>query len=539
MQHGPRTGASSPFFLLSTQPMVRSLALGALLALAATAPRARAQTFPTADSVLRRIWVQGQDSSQVRPLAQALLDSIGPRLTGSPGMEAAQRWIVARYSVWGIPARRVRWGTWRGWTRGPSRVELLQPRVRSLEAMMLAYSPATRGTVTGAPVILPVLADSAAYAAWMPAVRGRFVLLSAPQESCRPDTSWAGAGTPEQLDSIRARRAASDSAWRARLRSTGLDARALQLRLEQAGAAGILTSTWSRGWGVDKIFRARTERAPVFDVSCEDYGLVYRLTEQQQGPMLRVSAESRTTPDVPVFNVVSEMRGTELPNEYVMLSAHFDSWDGASGATDNGTGTITMLEAMRILKRAYPAPKRTILVGHWSGEEQGLNGSRAFAADNPAIVGGLQALFNQDNGTGRIARIPMQGLTGAVSSVGRWLGALPTEMTRGIALEMPGMPGRGGSDYASFLCYGAPAFNLSSSPWEYFTYTWHTNRDTYDKVVLENVRDNATLVAMLAYEASEDPARVSKAQRVMPPDEETGAAGSWPECRPAQRSFEP
>ena len=102
--------------------------------------------------------------------------------------------------------------------------------------------------------------------------------------------------------------------------------------------------------------------------------------------MIRLEAESQAMGEVPVFNTIAEIRGTTKPDEYVMLSAHFDSWDGGSGATDNGTGTITMLEAMRILKQVYPHPKRTIVVGHWSGEEQGLVGSRAFAADHPEIV---------------------------------------------------------------------------------------------------------------------------------------------------------
>ena len=114
-------------------------------------------------------------------------------------------------------------------------------------------------------------------------------------------------------------------------------------------------------------------------------------------------AEATLAPaESPVFNTIARIDGSEKPNEYVMLSAHLDSWDAGSGATDNGTGTITMLEAMRILKTAYPRPKRTILVGHWSGEEEGDIGSGAFAADHPEVLAGLQALFNQDNGTGEI-----------------------------------------------------------------------------------------------------------------------------------------
>src|SRR4029453_12730353 len=113
------------------------------------------------------------------------------------------------------------------------------------------------------------------------------------------------------------------------------------------------------------------------DLSCEDYGMVWRLAGNNQGPRLRLTADAEARPDQPMFNVVAELRGRELPNEYVLLSVHLDSWHGATGPTDKGTGTIMMAEAMRLLRTAYPNPRRTILVGHWGGEEQGTLGSRA------------------------------------------------------------------------------------------------------------------------------------------------------------------
>jgi len=233
--------------------------------------------------------------------------------------------------------------------------------------------------------------------------------------------------------------------------------------------------------------------------------------------------------------VVAEMKGTERPDEYVVLSAHFDSWDGASGATDNGTGTITMMEAMRILKAAYPNPRRTIVVGHWGGEEQGLIGSGAFAEDHPEIIRGLQAAFNQDNGTWRIDHIRMQGFAGAGTSFGKWFGKIPNEIADNIRLDIPGVPETGGSDHMSFICRGAPGFRLQSSYPEYRQYTWHTNRDTFDKVVFDDLRNNATLAAMLAYLASEDPETVQRTQRVLPRNAQ-GNPGSWPRCGTPRRS---
>ena len=517
-----------------------SWVLGAGAALVVAASPVAGQTFSgEANPALRRIWDEGTRNSQVTRLAQTLTDSLGPRLTGSPDMTRAQQWLLDTYRSWGITARREQYGTWKAWRRGPSHIDLVQPRVRSLEGMMLAWSPGTGGRpVEGGVVSLPQVADSAAFRAWLPNVRGKFVAISMPQPTCRPNKTWEEFATPETLASFRRQRGADSVAWAARLRATGMTARDLPKALEQAGAIGVLTSYWSGGYGVDRIFQARTERVPTVDLSCEDYGLVYRLAANNQGPMVRVAAESQDLGEQPVFNVMAEIRGSERPNEYVVLSAHFDSWDGSSGATDNVTGTVTMMEALRILKSVYPRPKRTILVGHWSGEEQGLNGSRAYVEDHPQVVSGLQALFNQDNGTGRVTTISMQGFTRVSPVMQRWLGQIPTEISRHISLDDPGVPSQGGSDYASFVCKGVPAFGLSSLNWEYGTYTWHTNRDTYDKIVLDEVRSNAMLTAMLTYLASEE-------GQLLPRDRattfgnnpNTGRPYTWPNCTNATRSF--
>jgi carboxypeptidase Q len=498
--------------------------------------------FIVENPVLRHIWASGMDSSQLPRLAQTLFDSLGPRLTASPGMEAAQNWLVATYTAWGVPARKEQYGTWRGWKRGPTHLDLVSPRVRSLEAIMLAWSPGTpKGKAVRAPVvILPDVADSAAFVAWLPQAKGKFVLISFPQPTCRPDTSWTHWGAPGTADSMKARRTMALQAWQQRVQHTGYAGRyTLHRRLEAAGAAGILANTWSQGWGVDKIFDTYTDHTPVVDVSCEDYGLLFRLAQSNQGPVVELAAQSEARGEVPVFNVLAEIKGSELPNEYVMLSAHFDSWDGGSGATDNGTGTLTMLEAMRILRAAYPQPRRTILVGHWSGEEQGLVGSRAFVQDHPQIVDSLQALFNQDNGTGRVESMSASGYPTASGNLARYLAMIPADITRNVKFGFPGAPGGGGTDHASFVTCGAPGFGLGSGDWDYFQYTWHTNRDTYDKISFEDLKNNATLAAMLIYLASEDKEWMSRAKRDVFPTRPGGQPGAWPECQQAPRVTPP
>lgn len=486
--------------------------------------------------VVNAIVKEAKENSQLEKLGHELMDGIGPRLVGTPQMEQAKDWAIKQYSEWGIPARMEKWGEWRGWERGITHVDLVSPRSKSLEAMQLAWSPGTKGkTVTGETIIISDQPDSAAFRRWLPSVKGKFVLISMNQPTGRPDYNWQEWATTESFDKMKSDRTAQTDAWRKRISKTGMSTKELHRALESAGAAGLIICNWSAGFGVNKIFGASTTKIPTVDVGLEDYGMLYRLTESGKKPVISVRAESKELGMVPTFNTLAEIKGTEKPNEYVMLSAHFDSWDGGTGATDNGTGTLVMMEAMRILKKVYPNPKRTILVGHWGSEEQGLNGSRAFVENNPDIVANLQALFNQDNGTGRVANISGQGFLHAYDYIGRWLSAVPADIRKEIETSFPGSPGGGGSDYASFVAVGAPGFSLSSKSWSYGSYTWHTNRDTYDKIVFDDVRNNAILTAILVYMACEDPEKTSREKATLPINSRTGKQMEWPTQRKATR----
>jgi carboxypeptidase Q len=529
---------------------------------------ASAQTFATEDPVIRRIWQLGMEQSHAPKLAQTLLDSIGGRLTGTPALNGGHDWLVKMYTSWGIPAAKEQYGTWAGWRRGFTHIDMIAPRARTLEGTMLGWSAGTRGPVEGAVILFPDVKSPQEFDAWLPQAKGRFVAFDMAQPTCRPDREWQEFGAtpgggggrggfggrggtaegPDTLSSfgrMRFHRAEAQSEWGARIRAAagaqgnastsplGSLVQGLRTKIENAGAAGILQSNWSNDFGVNKVFTTNTRRIPTLDLSCEDYGLIVRMAENNQGPRLRVDAQSEFLGEIPTFNTIAQIKGSQLPNEYVMLSSHFDSFDSSSGATDNGTGTITMLEAMRILKQAYPNPKRTIIAGHWSSEEQGLNGSRAWAHDHPEVVEGLQALFNQDNGTGRVVSIGMGGLLDAGRHFGDWMSKIPSEISGQINLSFPGGPAGGGSDNASFACFGAPAFGLGALGWDYGTITWHTNRDTYDKLVMDDLENNATLTAMLVYLASEGD-RITRERRVMP----TGRGGQpqqWPECQDGAR----
>ncbi|WP_425461080.1 M20/M25/M40 family metallo-hydrolase [Gracilimonas mengyeensis] len=479
---------------------------------------------------------EANENSQLEYLAHQLTDVIGPRLVGTPQMQNAHDWAVEQFGQWGIEAENQQFGTWRGWERGITHIDLISPRVVSLEGQQLAWSPATpEGGVDGEIVIIPKIENREQFEEWLASVKGKFVLISPPQITGRPDYNWQEFATEASFEKMKAEREAMEKAWDENLERTGFNSRTLQTALEGAGALGLLQSRWSRGFGVNKIFSARTDKIPVIDLALEDYGMLYRMAEYGDKPVIRVNAQSKDLGRVPTFNTIATIPGTEKPDEYIILSAHYDSWDGGTGATDNATGSITMMETARILKKHYPNPKRTIIVGLWGSEEQGLNGSSAFVEDNPEIVDGLQALFNQDNGTGRVVRISGQGFLHSYAFIQRWLEPVPEDIKGEIETDFPGRPSGGGSDYASFVAAGAPGFSLSSLSWSYWNYTWHTNRDTYDKIVFDDVRGNVILTAILTYMASEDPESFPRDKAELPVSRRTGVQMEWPEPRTPNR----
>lgn len=481
-------------------------------------------------SVIDAIVEKANKDSQLEHLAHELMDVVGPRLVGTPEMQASHDWVVNTYKNWGIEAENQQWGEWRAWERGISHIDMVSPRVQSLHGMQLAWSPATKKKgVTAEVILLPEnIQDSLSFAKWLPEVKGKLVLVSMLQPTGRPDATWKEFATPESLEKMHNDRSELEKAWRENLSKSGYNSRSLVNALEDAGAAGIVSSYWSKEYGSNKIFGTTTKNIPHVDLSLEDYGMVYRLALSGNTPELNIVAESKGKGMVPTLNTVATIKGTEKPEEYVILSAHLDSWDGGTGATDNGTGTITMMEVARILKEVYPNPKRTIIIGHWGSEEQGLNGSRGFVEDHPEIIKNTQVALNQDNGTGRVVSINGQGFLHSYDFMGRWLNDIPKEVTKHIETTFPGLPWGGGSDHASFVAAGVPGFMLSSLNWEYGRTTWHTNLDTYDKIVFDDLVNNVILIASMAYLASEDPEMTNREQIKLPKNPRTGETMEWP-----------
>src|SRR5690606_22990937 len=248
--------------------------------LVATAQPRWAMPEQQLEPVVEQIVNEANQHAQLKQLAHELLDVVGPRLVGTPQMKHAQDWAVAKYAEWGIEARYEEFGEWRGWDRGISHIDMVYPRVKTLAGTQLAWSPTTGGKeVEGEVITLPDVADSLAFQAWLPNVKGKYVMISMLQPTGRPDYNWEEYGKPESIEKMKRERDSLTEKWRDKIAATGVSARSLPRILEEAGAAGILECYRSREFGSNKIFGSRTTKIPSLDISLEDYGVLYRLAE--------------------------------------------------------------------------------------------------------------------------------------------------------------------------------------------------------------------------------------------------------------------
>ena len=498
------------------------------------------------DSILSRMLDRGRDQTQTKRDAHHLLDVIGPRLTASPADLAAHDWLLATYKQLGLEAWNETHTKYRGWRRGVTHVDLMTPRVRTLEAVAMAWSPGTNTPVEAPVVILPSFENAQDFQKWLPTVRGAFVMVSPPDSTCRPLENWKSFAKPGSVELMETERKKTYSDWLAAFDKIGVTTKDFPGTLESAGSAGLLVKNWWKeyasaepldAWGVNVVMDATSEHVPMVNLSCEDYGLLWRLAENGDRPRVKISVDAQFLGDSPVENTIARIPGTALPNETVVLTAHLDSWDAGSGATDNGTGTLKMLGAMRILRDLYPKPRRTILVRHWSGEEENLSSTRNVMADMTRIASGVKLVMNQDVGTGRATALFVQGPLAAKDFLERFAKRLPAEVGGELTIEGPKAGGYG----ADGACSGFPVVNLwpmnkpaKDYTWSYIPYTWHTNRDTYDKVIFEDIQFDATLVAMLAYLASEEPRGTPRTQDTFT-DEKTGQPVTLPLCSDMNR----
>jgi hypothetical protein len=490
-------------------PISARSVLAALVVVAAAVPATAQVAAERVDlDVVRRIREEGLTRSQIPQLAGYLTDVIGPRLTGSSGMARANQWTAERFREWGLANVAVEpWGRFgRGWERVSFSGRILEPFVQPLQGSALAWSGSTRGTVTG-PVKFVAIRDTADFARYRGTLRGVFVMRDtaiavAPEFERGPlrtpldqlfDTTPPRGGQFQMTPEARERqRVARELAQRV------VDF----LRAERvAGLVQYSSRQYAilRPQGGPEAQRARDslryEPLPAVQLSQEQYFQMFRNLERGVPVRLELNVQNRwLAEDLDADNTVAELPGSDLKDQVVMLGAHLDSWFGGTGATDNGAGSVVMMEAIRILKALGLQPRRTVRIALWSGEEQGLRGSAGWVERHKAELDRISAYVNVDNGTGRIRGVWNQSNEAAVPVFEQILWPF---RDLGVAAVRRG--NTGGTDHLSFDRAGVPGFNFIQDPIEYGTRTHHTDADTFERLVLDDLKQAATVVAFTVY----------------------------------------
>lgn len=469
-----------------------------------------------------RILDEGVNRNQVMDHLKHLTKSIGPRLTGSSNVLAANNWTKSMYTLWGLENPHIEtWGDIGvGFDRGPSTGKLVLRKerksedgnistefetLREFELSTLAWTAGTNGAVRGK--ILKEPRTDEDYAAVKESAKGCWVLLD-------PPAAQGQRGVRSGISSFFERR----KAGRAKLAEGGkVEDLAITERLAQDGVAGFITTIrdhpkeriWTGAVGGWRDLTAETVPPDVHVViRGSDYDAINSRLYDGESVEIEMNLQHTFTPGpVPVYNTIAEIRGTELPDEVVIVSAHMDSWNGpgSEGCTDNGTGTAVTLEAARILKIVNAKPKRTIRFIHWTGEEQGLLGSHGYVEKHKDEMSKISAVFVDDGGTnyeGGLACIPsmVPMLAAATAPVnGLFFDSVDKKPLTVNVHSSAKMPRGGSSDHASFNAVGVPGFFWDEVGRADYGYGWHTQYDKYEIAIPEYLMQSSTCVAVTAY----------------------------------------
>ena len=459
--------------------------------------------------VVHRIREEGLTRSRIPLFADHLTNVIGPRLTGSTGMRRANEWTAQQFKEWGLANVAIEsWGRFgRGWERVSFAGRILDPWIQPVQGSPLAWSGSTKGPVTGAVMIVRI-ADSTDFAKYRGKLRGAWIMQDT-MIAVGPDFEPEPLRTPlEQLfDTTRQQQGQfgpqTDEA-RARQRARQALARQAYELYRAERAAGVLSYS-SRQYAIIRpaggpysstVRDTLTyEPLPAVMLSQEQYFQIYRNVSRGTAVRVEINVQNKwLTDDLQAYNTVAELPGSDLKDQVVMLGAHLDSWYGGSGATDNAAGSMIMMEALRILKTLGLQPRRTIRIALWSGEEQGLLGSAAWVKNHQSELAKVSAYVNIDNGTGRVRGIWNQSNDAVVPIFEQILAPF-----RDLGVVAVRRGNTGGTDHLSFDRAGVPGFNFIQDPIEYGTRTHHTEADTYERLVLDDLRQAATVVAYTVY----------------------------------------
>jgi carboxypeptidase Q len=449
---------------------------------------------PDVQSALAAIKAEGRRSTEAPRLFHTLTDVIGPRLSGSPGHLAAARWAVDRFKEWRLVNPRLEpFEFGRGWTLEKLTAEMTAPRYMPLLAYAEAWSPATAGTVNGAPIYVGdrTLEEIDRLGARL---RGAIVLAYRPQsEYLREDRMEPSIGSPVKTGNPPYPDA-----------SSAVPAPQLLARLRMHGAAVVLRPG-AMEHGTVRVQGNRataSDAVPTVVLAAEQYNMLVRLAQAGTPMRLRVDVGVRFESETNSYNVIADIPGSDpaLRDEVVFVGAHLDSWHTATGATDNADGVAAVMEAMRILARLEARPRRSIRVARWSGEEQGMVGSNAYVArflGDEAARSRISVYLNDDPGTGPTYGFYMQENEAAKRIFDGWLDPL-----RDLGVRRNVIEGIGATDHLGFDAAGIPAFTVIKDFKNYDTRTRHTNADFADAVKDDDLEQSATVMAAIVWQAA-------------------------------------
>ncbi len=515
------------------------------------------QVYTAPKETIDKIREEGMGkNSQVMQTLSYLTDVIGGRLTNSPAMKRANEWTRDQMAKWGMQnAHLESWGPWgRGWSLKSFNAQIVAPQSFPVIAFPKAWTTSTKGTVSAEVVYLDAktIEDLEKYKGKL---KGKIVLISNPREVKAEEKSLFSRRSDEELKKMAEETSPSPQRPQPQLTEEQRQKQREEQRknmlfnfkrgqfLLEEGAAVLVDTSWKGSGGTVFVggasvvqetpadldnfsFRdllqpykkeAESKIIPQMTMATEDYNRLVRLIGFGITPKMSVNIQAQYhDDDLMGYNTIAEIPGTDpnLKDEIVMVGAHLDSWHASTGATDNASGSAVAMEAARIILASGLKPRRTIRVALWSGEEQGLNGSREYVKQHfgearsvgnqqpPEIIKGkdyekLSAYYNLDNGTGKIRGVYLQGNSAVKPIYEAWLAPFADLGANTLTIM-----NTGGTDHLSFDRIGLPGFQFIQDEIEYSTRTHHSNMDNFDRIQAEDMKQAATIMAAFVYQTA-------------------------------------
>ena len=493
---------------------------GAILASLFAAPAfAQPQSGPppTADTKAATMTIieEIDKHSQLMTNLEYLCDMIGPRLTGSAQLQKANEWTRDKFKEYGLENAHLEpWKIARSWTRGTASGKVVAPVEQKLLLESAGWSPSTKGAVRG-PVVYVKAETMADLEPFKGKLKNAWIITTelSVQPTARTPESERNMYTPPRGRNGRPVNFEELMKFRDGVKAF----------FAAEGAAGVLVDS-NKEHGLVNMTGATYDftegKLPEAFLTTESYGLIWRLLKRGPVEIEIDIRNSLSEGEVEVYNTVAELKGTEKPDEVVIIGGHLDSWDLGTGCTDNGTGTMAVLEAARALKASGVKPKRTIRFIMFSGEEEGLHGSKQYVKAHEAEMDKISAVLVHDMGTGKVTGIGLLRRYDLREKLDEVVAPFATELKLD-ELSLRGMAG--GTDHASFVPLGVPAFACIQDRAEYRK-THHTESDTFDKVYPDEVNQGAKVLAAFAYNVAmlpdilpKDPKKQSTTPRLATP----------------------